>query len=288
MITNTDAVLWYNVEKFGEAGYAVPNFSDDPGTLNPNIASLVSLVGQNLFAVMHHEDADLTIPPSVNTCIRVHRLYLRLLNVLASRAIPPGQPNMETEHVRPAGSIFLVYPVPFFNVRNPYMFSWCNWIMMMLSEMMQHTENRKEIEISTTFSADIGQYMKRVYTNMAVELFGKTAAEVLVPGFALQDADFTAYNPSKFFTSIEMVDTVPRLDRVFTEDQLAILRQGIYVTDLPDTVKPYPRNLTNLYAAFRRDATSGPDGKANQPAAGSGSGGSGTTVAPTLPNPSLP
>jgi hypothetical protein len=37
-------------------------------------------------------------------------------------------------------------------------------------------------------------------------------------GFVLTDADFTAYN-GDFFTQTEMVDTVPRLDRVFTEDR---------------------------------------------------------------------
>ena len=37
-ITNTDAVLWYNVGEFGKAGYAVPNGSVpglEPHTLPP-------------------------------------------------------------------------------------------------------------------------------------------------------------------------------------------------------------------------------------------------------------
>ena len=36
-ITNTDAVLHYDVGEFGKAGYAVPNWSDDVGSLNPQI-----------------------------------------------------------------------------------------------------------------------------------------------------------------------------------------------------------------------------------------------------------
>lgn len=281
MITNTDAVLWYNVGEFGPMGYAVPNCSDDPGTLNPTIGELVRLAGQNLFTIMHHEDADLTVPPSVNTLMRVHKLYLRLGSILAGRAIPPGQLNMETEHVRPAGEIFLVYPVPFFNVRNRFLYQWANWVLMMVAEMMQHTENRKEIEISTTFAGDIGQYMKRVYVNMAVELFQKDKATAEADGFKLKDEDFAAYNPATFFTSVEMTDTVPRLDRVLTEDRLAILRQGIPVTSLPSTVQPWPQNLTNLYAAFRQDAVITTDGKAGSTAAGS-------DMAPVIPAPSGP
>ena len=278
-IVNTDAVLWYDVEEFGKAGYAVPNWSDDIGTLNPTIAELVRLAGQNLFTIMHHEDADLTVPPSVNTLRRVHKLYLRLGSILAGRAIPPGQNNMETEHVRPAGEVFLVYPCPYFNVRNRYMYQWATWLLMMISEMMQHTENRKEIEISTIFAGDVGQYDKRIYTNMAVELFQKTKAEAEADGFALQEADFTSYDPSKFFTSVEMTDTVPRLDRVFTEDRLAILRQGIPVTQLPSTVRPWPINLVDAYSAFRNDAVIVGDGKAGQAAAGSSS----TTTAAVIP-----
>ena len=279
-VTNSDAVLWYNVEEFGVAGYAVPNWSDDVGTLNPTIAELVSLSGINLFSIMHHEDADLTTPPSVNTLKRVHKLYLRLASILAGRSIPPGQNNMETDHVRPAGEIFLVYPSPYFNVRNRFMKQWSGWVMMMISEMMQHTENRKEIEISTNFAGDVGQYMKRVYTNMAIELFQKDKAVAEADGFMLTDADFAAYNPALFFTSVEMTDTVPRLDRVFTEDRLAVLRQGIPITQLPATVQPWPVNLVDAYSKFRSDATIVAAGKAGQASGGSSSGGSNAPVIP--------
>lgn len=282
MITNTDAVLWYNVAEFGKAGYAVPNWSNDIGTLNPTIAELVQLSGQNLFNIMHHEDADLRTPPSVNTCKRVHKLYLRLASILAGRAIPPGQDNLETDHVRPAGEIFLVYPAPFFNVRNRFLRQWSQWALMMISEMMQHTENRREIEISTNFAGDIGQFMKRIYTNMAIELFQKEKTIAEADGFALSDEDFAGYNPAAFFTSTEMTDTVPRLDRVFTEDQLEILRQGIPVTQLPSTVKPWPVNLTDAYATFRDDATLTPDGKAGSTST------SGPTTAPVMPPPTGP
>src|SRR4051812_42586633 len=90
-ITNTDAVLWYNVGEFGKAGYAVPNWSDDIGSLNPQILDWVYLVGRNLFHIMHHEDVDLRIPPSINTIKRIHKLYVRAGNILAGRAVPPAK-----------------------------------------------------------------------------------------------------------------------------------------------------------------------------------------------------
>lgn len=256
-LTNSDAVLWYNVGVFGEAGYAVPNWSNDVGSLNPQIIDWVDLVGRNLFNLMHHEDVDLRVPPSINTCKRIHKLYLRAASILAGRAVPSGVDNMEGFHTRPAGEVFRVYPTPFFKVRNPFMRRWAELVLMSLAEAMQHTENRKEMEISMAFAGQVGQYIRRVYTNMAIELFGKTREEAWADGFRLTDADLAAYNPADFFTSTEMVDTVPRLDRVFTEDRLEHLAEGLPVTELPADLAPWPTNLTNLYGATRRDATIG-------------------------------
>lgn len=279
-ITNTDAVLWYKVGVFGDAGYAVPNWSNDVGSLNPQILDWVDLVGRNLFHVMHHEDVDLRIPPSINTCKRVHKLYLRAANILAGRAVAPGSDNMEALHSRPAGEVFRVYPVPFFKVRNPFMRRWAGMVLVSLAEAMQHTENRKEMEISTAFAGQVGQYLRRVYVNMAVELFGKTRDEAMADGFMLTDADLAAYDPSKFFTSTEMVDTVPRLDRVFTEDRLELLSEGLPITELPADIGPWPTNLTGFYSATRRDGNATPGG-----AIGAGAANTTGPIIPPAPGP---
>jgi hypothetical protein len=255
----SDAILHYNVGEFGAAGYAVPNWSDDVGSLNPHILQLVTVAGINLFSMMHHADVDLRIPPSINTLKRIHKLYIRCASLLAGNAIPPGQDNMEVEHYRPAGEVFRVYPCPFFLVRNTFMRKWAELIFIMITEAMQNTENRKEMEISTGFAGKVGQYIRRVYVNMAIELFGKDKAVAEADGFVLTPADFDAYDPYSFFTDTELTDTVPRLDRVFTEDRLAYLREGIPVTQLPE-LGPWPNNLTSWYAEHRTDQTIGSGG----------------------------
>ncbi len=284
-VTNTDAVLWYNVGQFGQLGYGVPNPSDDPGSLNPGILDLVSLAGRNLFAIMHHEDADLRTPPSINTIRRVHKLYVRLGQMLQARAVPPGENNMESQHVQPAGEIFKVYPVPYFLVRNTFMKRWAEMIMIMISEAMQHTENRKQLEISTGFAGQVGQYLQRVYRNMATELFGKTRAEVRVEGFLLTEEELVSYDPSKFFTSTEMVDTVPHLGHVFTEDRLSVIAEGVPVTSLPE-LTPYPTNLTsymNATKAFRDANVDGID--IDDPTTSGHSDVGGGPVIPNAPDP---
>lgn len=258
--TRTDAVLWYNVGIFGDLGYAVPNPSNDIGSLNPNIIDVTNLIGRAMFGVMHHEDVDMSVPPSINTLVRVHQLVVRSGQILSGRAVPPNEANLETDHVAPAGEVFRVYPIPYFQARNAYMKRWAHYALICLAECFQHTENRKTIEISTNFGAMVGKYMRRIYSNMAVELFGKTRAEVQAPTFLLTDADFQSYDPAKFFTSQEMIDPVPALDNVFTEDRKARLATGVPLTELP-VLGPYPLSLIDALERMRevRDSTTNPD-----------------------------
>ncbi|PHR99593.1 MAG: hypothetical protein COA78_24810 [Blastopirellula sp.] len=242
----TDAVLHYDVGEFGEMGYAVPNWSDDVGSNNPTIIDFVNLIGQNLFHLMHHEDCELRTPPSINTLMRIDKLYKRANQLLTGRAIPANVPNMESQHVRPAGEFFRVYPCPYFHVRNTYMRRWAEWGFMAMAEAMQHTENSKSLEISTNFVKLIGQYFTRIYQNMAIELFGKSREEASADGFLLSAADFTSYDPSQYFTLTEMVDTPAHLGFILTEDRIKHLREGIPVVQLPE-LKPWPLSLQPYY-----------------------------------------
>lgn len=238
----TDQVLWYNVGVWGELGYAVPNFGNDPATLNSGVHYLVDVIGRNLSAVMHHTDADLRIPPSINTVTRIHKLITRARAILGGRQVPPATPDMEAIHVSPAQMVHLVYPIPFFKVRNRFLKQYAGLILVALSEAMQHTENRKPFEISTTFAGTIGQYFHRVYRLMATELLGVAADKAAALDFTLTDADLKAYDPSKFFTSTEMIDTVPPIENVATEDDLFVLTEGIPTTQLVG-LSAYPSGM---------------------------------------------
>lgn len=253
-ITHSDAVLWYNVGIFGEMGYGIPNPSDDYGTINPTIAQFVSGAGSQLFTIMHHEDARQRRPPTLNTIMRIHRLYQSSTRMLAGRMVPANELNMESMHIQNGGEIFRVFPCPYFKVRNSYMKRWAGFTMMMISEAMQHTENARSMEVSDNFVGLMGQYLRRIYTEMAIELFGKSRDEALNPIFSLQDADFNAYNPHDAFPGTEYVDTVPALNRIMTEDQLGVLRDGVPVSELPQLAE-WPVNLRSVYDRLRPDGS---------------------------------
>ncbi len=228
----TDQALWYNVGVWGELGYAVPNFGDDPTTLNDGVHYLTSIVGRNLSAIMHHPDGDLRTPPSINTLTRLHKLILRSRQILSGRDVAPGEPDMESLHTTPAVMVHRIFPVPYFKVRNHHLKQYCGLVLNALAEMMQHTENRKPYEISTRFSGTVGQYFHRVYRLMATELFGVDPKKAKALDFTLSDADLRAYDPGQWFTSTEMIDTVGPLSMVPTEDDLLVLTDGIPATQL--------------------------------------------------------
>lgn len=229
MSFRTDEILWYNPPgaSWGELGYAAPNVGDDTHTLNNSIAYLVGVMGRNLSAVMHHVDTDMRRPPSINTLIRVHKLITRARSIISSRAVPHNKLRMEPLHATPAPEAFLIFPVPYFKVRSPYLKEWCGLILNAISEACQHTENKIEYEFSTEFAGLIGQYLRRVYVRMATELLGVPLIEAEADNYTISDAVFGSYDPTKYFTTTELIDTVGILSELRTEDDLEVLTNGI-------------------------------------------------------------
>jgi len=274
----TDAVLWYNVGIYGKLGYGVPNPSDDIGSLNPNMIDFSNLIGKTLFTIMHHEDVDMTTPPTIDTLFRIHQLYKRSRQIVAARTRAWNEFALETQHVSPSGEVFRVWPVPFFQVRNSHMKRWARWTMMVLSEIFQHTQNRRQTETYPNVGERIGGYLDRIYYEMATEMFGKKPADAKVEGFLLSEEDFNAYDPAKWFTETEMVDTVPALDNVFTEDRKAKLAAGVPLHELPK-LEPYPANLIALYEQMRLQR----EGKINPDTGQAGDAGSRIAEVPPFP-----
>jgi len=171
-MTGNDAFLWYNVNEWGRYGLAIPNFSNDTKSQNDTIRYLTDVVGRNLQAILWHPDARLRTPPTINTLTRIHKLCTRARSILASRAVPSATLNMETAHALPAPEEFLVYPTPYFKVRNQWLKQYAGLMLIGLTEAVQHQENARPLEISEGFAGLIGQYVQRVYR------LEKTAAQV--------------------------------------------------------------------------------------------------------------
>jgi len=232
-MSGNDAFLWYNVGDWGRFGLAIPNFSNDTKSQNDTIRHLTAVVRRNLQAILWHPDARLRTPPSINTLTRIHKLCTRARSILASRAVPANILNMGTAHALPAPEEFLVYPTPYFKVRNQWLKQYAGLMLIGLTEAMQHQENARPLEISEAFAGLIGQYVQRVYRLMATELFRIPLADATKPDFTISEEQLAGYNPSAWFTSTELLDTVAPLDDWPTEDDLEVLTNGIPISHLP-------------------------------------------------------
>lgn len=252
--TTRDSILWYNVGQFGPLGYAVPNWSDDVETNNVSIRELVELAGQNLSLIMHSDDARMRTPPSMNSILRIHQLYVRIGTLLQGRARKDSDLLFESVHSTPALEPFRVFPVPYFKVRNTWLKRWGELVLRCIGEMMQHTENTRSDEITMQFAGVVGKYMSRIYVNMATELFGIQRADADKPGFLLSNEQLANYNPSSFVTSTERIDTVTPMANALTEDTLFVVRNGILVTQLPN-LTPYPSSISS--SVINPDLTGG-------------------------------
>lgn len=257
MITTTDAFLWYNVGDWGPHGLAVPNPSDDYQSQNSVIRELVEGIGRNLQGVMFHADMRSRVPPSINTIMRIHKLIVRARDLLAARSRPANDPSPEVKHAVPAPEQFRVYPVPYFCVRNGWLKSYCGFILTALTEAMQHTENATRIlDVSQDFAGLIGQYLQIVYQRIAIELLQVSPEVARVPTFTLTEEHFKGYNPAKWFTQTEMIDTVPNVEEWPTEDVLYVLTNGIPVGELP-ALGRWPSNPMSVGASASTAAIGG-------------------------------
>jgi len=229
MAFSTDESLWYNNGKWGQLGYAVPNFAGHTMSLNAGIRRLVAVTGLNLSGAMHNNpDVSLRSPPTITTVTKVHKLILRARQMIGARGVAEAETSvLNPVHATPAPAPFMIYPVPYFQVRNPFLQEWCGLALTALAEAMQHTDNLRSFDFTVSFGGTIGQYLQRIYRLMATELLGIDPAKAKDPAFVLTEQDLAAYNPSKFFTSTESIDTMPPIQDVPAEDDLRVLTSGI-------------------------------------------------------------
>ena len=109
-------------------------------------------------------------------------------------------------------------------MRQPDIREYAQLALLMLSEMMQHSENELATYITDHFASTVGQYLREILALMATKYFGYTRAQAYDPAFALGDADFANYDPSKVMTSVEMTEERPPAQWWPTESDLSAIR----------------------------------------------------------------
>ncbi len=233
MITDTDSLLHYDVEEFGKAGFVVPNPGNDPVTMNETIHDLVSIIGQQILAMNSTADRDMHTPPDISLIRDLHKAFVRIRHIVSTRVVQNGEDAFRSEHNSPEEKVFLVFPTPYMKTRNRWIKRYTSLMLCLCSELMQHTESRREFDISPRVAKVVKGYMDRMYYDIATDLFNKPKEAAKADSFLLTEEDFAAWNWDEWMVDTEHIQPVVHSRFVFTEDQLAVLTAGIPATRLP-------------------------------------------------------
>lgn len=208
-VFGTSEILWWNNGIWGQCGYAIPNDGGKLVTRNDRIREIHTFLGRELFALMHDDDVKLSRPPNVH--------WLRALN----KAINIGLKRIgdfsvgwrdhregDLSHGTNDPEPFVYYPVPFFGdrIRQGDAKRYCRWMLQLLGEIQQHSDNEYQDDITDFFSSGAQEKLLRIQKDIAMKYLGLPRDAASSDGFTVPDEAFTNYAPDAFFTEHEMLD----------------------------------------------------------------------------------
>lgn len=239
----TDRVMLYDVEPWNNLGFGVPNFGDNVGTLNTAIAGLVDEIGKAQLFIMLSSDAMKWKPPSRNTIERIAKLINRVNTVLGGRARAMNELKLEPGHASPAPEIFNIHPVPYFPsdiLRNRWLKEYNAYVMIALSNMMQHSDGNDTLNVTLEFAQEVWKWFREIKILMGTELLLLPKAVVEPDTFLFTDAHYQAYDPMAVVLNMESADTPSAIWGLPTEDDVRPLFIGIPANKIAPMLKQVP------------------------------------------------
>lgn len=263
-----NSILFYNNGIFATRGYATPFLSPaNLTTCNRDVKYLVNTFGQLLSGIMQMPDVWVAAAPPRIFLQTVAKAVDRFRTIVAARMNPDGQNSQRPASIAPTQEPFLIFPVPYFYVRNPYATQWCWDALMALSEAMKHHTNAYPRGISSDLASIMSQYTEDIYRQIAIELLGKTPPAALPNGSpapvpTLVDADYASYSPATVFSAVERADQGAPLSFQLPSEALGQIANGIPATqiysqlaDPPGAVVSSIANPSGMIAASGTNAT---------------------------------
>ena len=204
-------IWWWNNGIWGEAGYAIPNDGGKSVTGNETIWGVHKFIGSELFNLMHRPDVRFSRPFNAEWLYDLNKMLVLGIKRLNDHAVDwtddrPG----DAEHAINTPRSFIVFPIPFFGERIRQMDAarWAGWILILLSEIMQHSDNEYDDAVTRFSAAAIQKQLLRIQRDMAMKYLGMSREQVEAPDFTIPDTAFDkgVYSPDNLFTSREMME----------------------------------------------------------------------------------
>lgn len=204
-------LYWWNNGIWGEAGYAIPNDGGKPTTPNETIRDIHQFLGRELFSLMHRADVRFTRPFNGEWLFDLNKMLQLGIKRMSDLSIG-WTDNREGDGIRVTNTpeAFKVYPVPYFGnrIRQGDARKWCNQILRLLGEIMQHSDNEYDDNITAFLAAEVTEDLNRIRKDLAMKYLGMSREAVEAPTFAIPADAFSGenYRPDDLFTSSEMIE----------------------------------------------------------------------------------
>lgn len=206
------SVWWWDNGIWGKAGYALANDGGKPSSGNETIRKLVKFIGAELFNLMHRPDVRFSRPFNADWLFALNKMLA--LGIKRMSDISVGWTDTregDARHATNTPQSFTLYPVPHFGgrIRQEDALQWCGQILVMLSEMMQHSDNDYDDNVTDLFTSMVQEDLLRIQKDLSMKYLNTTRAEVDAPAWAGPASDaFSAgnYQPDSLFTEREMIE----------------------------------------------------------------------------------
>ena len=207
---STAEIWWWTNGKWGECGYALPNDGGKPVSGNETMRRVVNFIGAELFNLMHRPDVKFRRPFNVEWLRDFNKMLSLGQKRLGDHSVGfTDNRSGDAAHAINTNQSFTVYPVPFFGqrIRQTDARYWCGELLLLLSEMIQHSDNDYDNDVTDFATSFCQEKLTRIQADMAMKYLGFSreqteAADFVVPDTALAA---TAYNPAALFTDAEMI-----------------------------------------------------------------------------------
>lgn len=243
-VFGSDRVLLYDVDPWNKLGFGCPNFGNNHGTLNHAVWGLADQIGRMQLGIMTNVDAQRSQYPSVNTVVRIGKMYNRIRAVFAGRMKTADQARLEEGHATANAMPWNIHPVPFFVpglVRNHFLAEYNRLTMFALTNLYQHSDNNLALTVTAEMAMHVMQYFAEIKRLVAIELLGLPRAQVDTPEFTFTDDLYANYaNITNQIPHIEALASPGPIDQRLTEDDLKPLYDGIPSTIIYPLLKAYP------------------------------------------------
>ncbi len=238
----------------GNRGYATPFMS--PGHLvtnNKDIKDLVDTFGFLLFEAMQLPDVWIASAPDIGFIKTVGKAIDRFRMIVSARMLPDGQAAPRGALIAPSQEPFMIFPIPYFNIRNAWARRWAWNGMMALAEAMRHQNNALLMGFDSTLGGLMSMYTELTYKQIAVEMLGLPAPVALLPGQAIPpvptitEAQYAGYDKTKFSVG-QRIDGGASITSQLPIDAVMAIANGIPATQIYTQLQNPPGATANSIA----------------------------------------